>query len=131
MQIFKSYFTHTRHAMYLIMSNLLTFQRMTYSLAISITFLLKMQSKKQVKFSIPDSESKSVKNYVEDNVYEFLNNSSLHGLKYVGTSSLSIFERIFFSIAFISVLTLSGFFISNVWQKWKVSHFKYIGELIL
>lgn len=83
-----------------------------------------MQNKKQVKFSFPESEtktiSKSVINSVEENAYEFLSNTSLHGLRYVGEQTLSIFERIFFSIAFLSVLVLSGFFISNVWQKWKV-----------
>jgi hypothetical protein len=89
-----------------------------------MTFFFKMQNKKQVKFSFPESEtktiSKSVINSVEENAYEFLSNTSLHGLRYVGEQTLSIFERIFFSIAFLSVLVLSGFFISNVWQKWKV-----------
>uniref|UniRef100_A0A1B0GH45 Uncharacterized protein n=2 Tax=Lutzomyia longipalpis TaxID=7200 RepID=A0A1B0GH45_LUTLO len=53
-----------------------------------------------------------------ENFKHYLVNSSLHGLKYIGDTQLSLTERCFFIIAFIVVFLLSGYFISNVWQKW-------------
>lgn len=53
-----------------------------------------------------------------DNLSEYLVNSTLHGLRYVGDRSISRFERIFFAIAFVLVVGLSIFFISVVWRKW-------------
>ncbi|XP_055372760.1 pickpocket protein 28-like [Condylostylus longicornis] len=58
---------------------------------------------------------------------DFLINSSLHGLKYTANGELSIFERfvayktIFFIISFVFVVLVSGYFISNVWNKWKAT----------
>lgn len=53
-----------------------------------------------------------------DNLSEYLANSTLHGLRYLGDRSISRFERIFFAIAFVLVVGLSIFFISVVWRKW-------------
>lgn len=52
--------------------------------------------------------------YVED----YLLNTSMHGLKYIGDVSLSFAERIFFFFAFGIVVVLSSYFISNLWNKW-------------
>lgn len=52
--------------------------------------------------------------YVED----YLLNTSMHGLKYIGDITLSFSERIFFFFAFTIVAVLSSYFISNLWNKW-------------
>lgn len=54
-----------------------------------------------------------------DNIREYLLSSSLHGLRYIGTTTLSVFERVFFGLSFIIVIFLAGYFISNVYQKWR------------
>ena len=61
-----------------------------------------------------ESKSKSC-----ENIQQYLLSSSLHGLRYIGTTTLSAFERIFFGISFLMVFCLAAYFISNVWQKWK------------
>lgn len=86
------------------------------------SFVTRMQSEKQAKF---DSSKNSVKDEddktsIFENIREYLLSTSLHGLRYVGTSTLSLFERVFFSLAFFSVILLAAYFISNIWQKWKV-----------
>lgn len=53
-----------------------------------------------------------------ENLQQYCLNSSLHGLKYVGTKSLSAFERIFFGMSFAFVMILAAYFISNIYQKW-------------
>lgn len=54
-----------------------------------------------------------------DNIQQYLLSSSLHGLRYIGTATLSVFERTFFGLSFLMVTMLAAYFISNVWQKWK------------
>lgn len=54
-------------------------------------------------------------------VQDYLINTSMHGLKYIGDISLSHCERIFFSVAFFTVACLSAYFISNLWFKWRDS----------
>ncbi|XP_058817822.1 pickpocket protein 28 [Topomyia yanbarensis] len=63
--------------------------------------------------------AKSPKVTMEENFREYCLNTTIHGLKYVGTIGLSSFERIFFTISFISVSILSIYFITNVYQKWQ------------
>lgn len=53
-----------------------------------------------------------------ESICEYFTNSSLHGLKYIGTTEISVFEKVFFTLSFVLVTVLSAFFISNVWQKW-------------
>lgn len=54
-----------------------------------------------------------------ENIQQYLLSSSLHGLRYIGSASLSVFERVFFGLSFMMVICLAAYFISNVWQKWK------------
>jgi amiloride-sensitive sodium channel len=54
-----------------------------------------------------------------ENFQQYLLSSSLHGCRYIGTATLSIFERVFFGMSFVVVVILAAYFISNVWQKWK------------
>lgn len=77
-----------------------------------------------------------------ENFHDYLENTTLHGLRYVSDRSLSfceryivciicknicftniilIFRRIFFALAFLVVILLSIYFISNVWAKWTLS----------
>lgn len=51
-------------------------------------------------------------------VQDYLLNTSMHGLKYIGDGSLNFYERIFFFAAFSIVTVLSAYFISNLWTKW-------------
>ncbi|XP_055703450.1 pickpocket protein 28-like [Phlebotomus papatasi] len=55
---------------------------------------------------------------IRENFQHYLMNASLHGLKYMGDTTMSLFERCFFVVSFVVVFVLSGYFISNVWQKW-------------
>lgn len=52
---------------------------------------------------------------------QYLFNSTLHGLRYVGERTITVFERCFFAIAFVLVVGLSGYFISNIYEKWTAS----------
>ncbi|XP_055610822.1 pickpocket protein 28-like [Uranotaenia lowii] len=56
---------------------------------------------------------------LSENLREYCLNTTIHGLKYAGTVSLSIVERGFFIVSFFLVVTLSIYFISNVYQKWQ------------
>ncbi|KAH8388064.1 hypothetical protein KR093_011523 [Drosophila rubida] len=58
---------------------------------------------------------------IEKSIKYYLQNSSLHGLKYIAEERITIPERVFFGISFVLVVILSGFFISNVYIKWSAS----------
>ncbi|XP_034482408.1 pickpocket protein 28 [Drosophila innubila] len=58
---------------------------------------------------------------IKKSVKYYLQNSSLHGLKYIAEERITIPERVFFGISFILVVILSGFFISNIYIKWSAS----------
>ncbi|XP_034477206.1 pickpocket protein 28 [Drosophila innubila] len=48
----------------------------------------------------------------------FLKETGLHGLKFVGDATLSIWERSFFLIAFVAAFILTFQLISNIYEKW-------------
>lgn len=72
------------------------------------------------------------------NLHQYLINSTLHGLKYVGDRTITRFERYleifaiyfatnflhkicfryFFAMTFTLVLIFSTYFITNIWTKW-------------
>ncbi|XP_052863803.1 pickpocket protein 28 [Anopheles cruzii] len=56
-----------------------------------------------------------------ENIREYCLNTTIHGLKYVGTVSLTLWERIYFFLTFIVVTTCAIYFISNVYLKWQSS----------
>ncbi|KAH8292921.1 hypothetical protein KR044_008658 [Drosophila immigrans] len=58
---------------------------------------------------------------INKSIKYYLQNSSLHGLKYIAEERITIPERVFFGISFVLVVILSGFFISNVYIKWSAS----------
>lgn len=63
----------------------------------------------------------SSKSSFKENFLEYLTNSTLHGLRYIGTVTLSVVERVFFGLAFVMVICLAAYFISNIYQKWTSS----------
>ncbi|GLV41439.1 pickpocket 28 [Carabus blaptoides fortunei] len=56
----------------------------------------------------------SILTYLRD----YCEGTTLHGLRYVGIKGASIFERIFWILAFIGAIGFSAFFISNIYDKW-------------
>ncbi|XP_030558029.1 pickpocket protein 28 [Drosophila novamexicana] len=48
----------------------------------------------------------------------FLRETGLHGLKFVGDSTLSIWERSFFLIAFLAAFVMTCQLIANIYAKW-------------
>nr|XP_016927393.2 pickpocket protein 28 isoform X1 [Drosophila suzukii] len=49
---------------------------------------------------------------------QFLTQTSLHGLKFVGDSNLNSWERSFFFGSFVTALTITVHLISNIYVKW-------------
>lgn len=58
---------------------------------------------------------------VRQSVHKYLNSTSMHGLNYIGDDTLTKLERVVFLFAFIMVLSISAYFITNVWEKWNSS----------
>lgn len=83
----------------------------------------------QHKMKQSSGKSDKVASTVGENITQYLLSSSLHGLRYIGTASLSVFERTFFSLSFFMVVVLAAYFISNVYQKWKETPVKLISLL--
>ncbi|KAM7347465.1 pickpocket 28 [Cochliomyia hominivorax] len=68
-----------------------------------------------------DDDNVCSKEAVKKNIKYYLQNTTLHGLKYIAEDKITIPERVFFGLAFIGVVILSAFFISNVYGKWRAS----------
>ncbi|CAL7937690.1 unnamed protein product [Xylocopa violacea] len=49
---------------------------------------------------------------------QYCTNSSLHGLRYIGDSNLSIVERVFWIISFSLAVLTAGYYIWYLYQKW-------------
>ncbi|XP_050069276.1 pickpocket protein 28 [Anopheles maculipalpis] len=56
-----------------------------------------------------------------ENLREYCLNTTIHGLKYIGTVSLTLCERAYFFLTFLVVTACSIYFISNVYIKWQSS----------
>lgn len=54
-------------------------------------------------------------------VRSYLDNSTLHGLSYIGKGSLSLVERLFFVGTFAMVCLCAAYFIAIVYDKWSAS----------
>ncbi|KAI8037605.1 hypothetical protein M5D96_009766 [Drosophila gunungcola] len=68
----------------------------------------------------PDRQGSSVflfKCFVRS-LRQFLNETGLHGLKFVGDSNLSSWERSFFFGSFVTALIITVHLISNIYVKW-------------
>lgn len=65
-----------------------------------------------------DADAEETENSSCENFHNYLLSSTLHGLHYIGTTTISVFERFFFGASFLMVTILAAYFISNVWDKW-------------
>ncbi|XP_031626136.1 pickpocket protein 28-like [Contarinia nasturtii] len=82
----------------------------------------KKRFKSELNFhGVQSPPKKSIFKTLQENFIQYLLNSTLHGLKYVGDRKISHFERFFFVCMFILVVGLSAYFISNIWAKWNAS----------
>ncbi|XP_047538577.1 pickpocket protein 28-like [Vanessa atalanta] len=72
------------------------------------------------KMNKPSSHLNFYRSFSQD-LREYLLTSTLHGLRYIGEKKLTWFERFFWLIAFGSSLICAGFFILNVYAKWRMS----------
>lgn len=54
-------------------------------------------------------------------VRSYLDNSTLHGLRYIGQGALSLAERVFFAGTFAFVCLCAAYFIAIVYAKWSAS----------
>ncbi|XP_061391274.1 pickpocket protein 28-like [Musca vetustissima] len=68
-----------------------------------------------------DEDNICTKEAVKRNIKDYLENTTLHGLKYIAEDKITISERVFFGLAFVCVVIVSGFFISNVYVKWSAT----------
>ncbi|CAO1385548.1 unnamed protein product [Diamesa serratosioi] len=75
--------------------------------------------KKEIKIVNADEAEEDTANSSCENFHNYLLSSTLHGLHYIGTTTISVFERFFFGASFFMVTILAAYFISNVWQKWR------------
>ncbi|XP_067635805.1 pickpocket protein 28 [Eurosta solidaginis] len=58
---------------------------------------------------------------IKKSIKYYLQNTTLHGLKYIAEDKITLSERILFGLSFIGVVLLSAYFISNVYVKWSAS----------
>ncbi|XP_071439038.1 pickpocket protein 28-like [Hetaerina americana] len=58
---------------------------------------------------------------VKTSARDYFTHSSLHGLKYIAEKGRHPVERLFWALAFLGGLGLSGFFIAATWQRWNES----------
>ncbi|XP_013106042.1 pickpocket protein 28 [Stomoxys calcitrans] len=68
-----------------------------------------------------DEDKVCTKNAIKKNLKYYLENTTLHGLKYLAENKITIPERVFFGLSFVFVVIVSGFFISNVYTKWSAT----------
>ncbi|KAG6446862.1 pickpocket protein 28 [Manduca sexta] len=73
----------------------------------------------------PKTETPSTRDYetphFSDDLRHYLLTSTLHGLRYIGEKRLTWFERFFWLVAFGCSLVCAGFFILNVYAKWRMT----------
>ncbi|XP_037941630.1 pickpocket protein 28, partial [Teleopsis dalmanni] len=58
------------------------------------------------------------RNYCMSNVRKFMSETSLHGLKFVADTTITIWERLFFLISFVTAFVIAINLISNIYAKW-------------
>ncbi|KAJ8733085.1 hypothetical protein PYW08_001383 [Mythimna loreyi] len=58
---------------------------------------------------------------VKELMYDYANNTTLHGLPYVTRTGLTLSEKIFWFITFVASVSMCLFLISKVWHKWQTS----------
>ncbi|CAG9771852.1 unnamed protein product [Ceutorhynchus assimilis] len=62
-----------------------------------------------------------VKKTISNQLRKYCENTTLHGLRYVGDTQLSFGERIFWLISFSVAIGFATYYITNIYDKWKSS----------
>lgn len=65
--------------------------------------------------------TKNVTKIIFQQFENYCDKSTLHGLRYVGDTSLSIVERFFWCIAFCSAFGFACYYITNIFEKWNTN----------
>ncbi|XP_076678005.1 pickpocket protein 28 [Andrena cerasifolii] len=65
-----------------------------------------------------DSQSCLMNSDIRNTLKQYCTNSSLHGLRYVGDSNLTILERVFWIISFTLAVLTAAYYIWFLYQKW-------------
>ncbi|KAM8720425.1 hypothetical protein ACLKA7_006470 [Drosophila subpalustris] len=83
------------------------------------------QGQTQAKFE-PESKAEpastvSWRSIMALNTDEFCRNTSIHGLKYINSRKLHTADRVFFGLAFVSVLCFAGFLMQDAFDKWNTT----------
>ncbi|KAH8387987.1 hypothetical protein KR093_010782, partial [Drosophila rubida] len=55
------------------------------------------------------------------NTDEFCRNTSIHGLKYIGSRKLHTADRVFFGLALLSVLCLAAYLMQDAFERWNTT----------
>ncbi|ALC49086.1 ppk28 [Drosophila busckii] len=82
---------------------------------------MQQRNDKRQDYSSDEEQTLCGREAAKKSIKYYLQNSSLHGLKYIAEERITIPERVFFGISFVLVVILSGFFISNIYIKWSAS----------
>ncbi|ENN71763.1 hypothetical protein YQE_11583, partial [Dendroctonus ponderosae] len=67
------------------------------------------------------SSVKKLRKTVVNQLEKYCENTTLHGLRYIGDSHLTFGERIFWFISFSFAIGFAAYYISNIYEKWKSS----------
>ncbi|KAF5296273.1 hypothetical protein FQR65_LT10268 [Abscondita terminalis] len=73
------------------------------------------------KVDMPRKKEESLYRSLIKYIEEYFNNSTLHGLHYVGDTSISFGERLFWLLAFLTAVSCAAYFIANIYTKYDVS----------
>ncbi|KOB66623.1 Gonad-specific amiloride-sensitive sodium channel 1, partial [Operophtera brumata] len=71
--------------------------------------------------NLKKQRKKRQKLIIKDLCVEYARNSTLHGLRYVTASGLTLIEKLFWMSTCLMSVALCGYFIGNVYQKWTTS----------
>ncbi|CAH1108555.1 unnamed protein product [Psylliodes chrysocephalus] len=68
-----------------------------------------------------DQHHKSVRGKLLEELEHYCDKTTLHGLRYVGDTSLTLCERVFWLIAFSVAIGFAAYYITNIYDKWNSS----------
>ncbi|XP_037951289.1 pickpocket protein 28-like [Teleopsis dalmanni] len=85
---------------------------------------VKTKHSKNTEFSLTNILKTKLKNSFKllvTNTKGFCDNTSMHGVKYLGSKDLYTFEKSYFLLAIISVILFIGFFALKAFDKWNIT----------
>ncbi|XP_072396006.1 pickpocket protein 28-like [Diabrotica undecimpunctata] len=66
-------------------------------------------------------QTKSITGKVLLELEHYCDKTTLHGLRYVGDTSLTVCERVFWLLSFSVAIAFAAYYITNIYQKWNSS----------